>query len=134
MKPTEYESLISQLIDNEVDMDELRSLVAAEKNKREEEKKREKEEFLKTKRRNNIRADLADAIICYIEELVEDPQLHEWLESAEGWDQIIDALVEVEDQFEKTNKLFNNPKLWRDLIKVDDAEIDAVRKWLKSKK
>ena len=137
MTPSSYETLIDQLIDEQVNMDELCSLVAAEKDKREKKRKAAEQ----TQLLNATRDDFINALICYMEELIKDEELWDWLESDEGFNQIKKALMEMEENLIQTEKLVKNSKMWKDLLakpvvttKSTKEEVDALRKWLNSRK
>ena len=127
MKPTEYETLISQLIDNEVDMDELRSLVTAEKNKR----KKEAEDAAAKERRKKIvqaaRANLIDALLAYVEEVADDDAVIDYLEDDSTWHEIENALIQMEESLVQTKKMVVKTDKW----KMDE---DAIKKWLENKR
>ncbi len=123
MTPSEYEILIDQIIKAGVDVDELRALVTAEKNKREEEKRKADAAKKKQAALDTARQDLIDSIIIFLEELIDDKKTWEWLESAEGLLEITRSIKEIEPLFEKVSK--------ETKVKKND-DFDALRAWLKS--
>lgn len=127
MTPNEYEILIDQILKAGVDMDELRALVTAEKNKREEEKQKADAAKKKQAALDTARQDLIDSIIIFLEELIDDKETWEWLESTEGISEITRSIKEIEKMtvplFEKVNK--------ETKVKKND-DFDALRAWLKS--
>lgn len=127
MTPNEYEILIDQIIKAGVDVDELRTLVTAEKNKREEAKRKADAAKKKQAALDTARQDLIDSIIIFLEELIDDKETWEWLESTEGILEITRSIKEIEKMtvplFEKMNK--------ETKVKKND-DFDALRAWLKS--
>jgi len=130
MTPNKYETLIDQLLDEQVDMDELRKLFDAEKNKRDSEKKRES--YIKIVRKNFV-----DELICYLEEIFDnDKDLIEWLETEEAFEEIEKTLIETEKAVKKARDLISDPgfesflKKAKEKGKVDE---DALKKWLNIK-
>lgn len=123
MTPNEYEILIDQIIKAGVDVDELRTLVTAEKNKREEAKRKADAAKKKQAALDAARKDLIDSIIIFLEELIDDKETWEWLESAEGNLEITRSIKEIEPLFEKVSK--------ETKVKKND-DFDALRAWLES--
>ena len=130
MTPTKYETLIDQLFDEQVDMDELRKMFDAEKNKRESKKKRES--YIKVVRKNFV-----DELICYLEEVFDDDDnLIEWLETEEAFKEIEKTLIETENAVKKTRDLVKDPGFKSFLEKTKEkgkVDEDALKKWLNLK-
>lgn len=130
MTPTKYETLIDQLLDEQVDMDELRKMFDAEKNKRESKKKRES--YIKVVRKNFV-----DELICYLEEVFDDDDnLIEWLETEEAFKEIEKTLIETENAVKKTRDLVKDPGFKSILEKTKEKgkiDEDALKKWLNLK-
>ena len=120
MTPMNYETLIDQLINEDVDMDELRDLVSAEK----EARKKKSEAKIKDRRES-----VTSALINYISALTgEDPS---W-----GFENMInDAFEEIERSVAgakefKGIKTDANGKKTKITKEEANEEIDKVRKWL----
>jgi hypothetical protein len=135
MKPTKYEALISQLIDNEVDMDELRALVAAEKNKRKKEAEDAKAREQKQQLINGLRSDLIDTLIAYAEEIIDDDDVTEYLESDKAIAELEKALIDVEKSLIQTKTLLNDTsKVERAVKNWRSFDEDAIREWLNNRR
>ena len=126
MTPSKYETLIDQLLTEEVDMAELCNLVAAEKNKREE-KAREKQ---KNATLTAARDFLIDALICYIEEVIEDENLAEWLETDDAFEQISGELIKLEKNIKETGRIFSSYGIFKPTMTKKDAD-EILKEWAK---
>ena len=136
MKPSSYETLIDQLIAEQVDMDELCSLVSAEKNKRKKEAEDAKAKERKQQLINATREDLIDAFICYVEEVVgeNDPDVIEMLESDAVRKGLKDGFQKLEAEVNRRKGVLFDPRGFDDMLGRNKIDEDAIRRWLNNRK